>query len=221
MADQTPYRPPPQAIAVLYASDQLLVVDKPSGLLTVPGRGADKADCLLSRVQRDFPDAMIVHRLDMATSGIVVLARGPLYQRSLSILFQDRKVTKHYQALVEGEWLPGTEAEVDLPLIADWPNRPRQKIDPILGRPSLTRYRVLESARDRGISRVELMPVTGRSHQLRVHMDAVGHPILGDDLYGTESSRGKADRLMLHACQIELPHPDTGTIIRVTSMPPF
>lgn len=218
---EIPYRPPPQAIAILYASPQLLVVDKPSGLLTVPGRGADKADCLVSRVQREFPDAMVVHRLDMATSGIVVLARGPAYQRSLSVLFQERRVTKHYQALVDGTWPPGTEGEIDLPLIADWPNRPRQKIDPAIGRPSLTRFRVLETDANQGISRVELAPVTGRSHQLRVHMEAAGHPILGDDLYGTAASRAKAARLMLHACRIEFPHPDTGEAVRVASPPPF
>lgn len=213
--------PPPQGLAILHVSAQLIVLDKPSGLLTVPGRGADKADCLLARVQAEFPDALIVHRLDMATSGIVVMARGPACQRALSILFQERKVRKRYQALVDGQWTADAAGEIDLPMIADWPNRPRQKVDCQAGRPSLTRYRVVGSDAVRDVSRVELEPVTGRSHQLRVHMESAGHPILGDELYGTAGSREKADRLMLHACFIEFAHPDTGETIRVESEPPF
>lgn len=216
------YRPPaPQALALLHVSAHLLVVDKPHGLLTVPGRGADKADCLLSRVQAEFPDAMIVHRLDMATSGIVVLARGPRYQRALSMLFQERHVTKRYEAIVDGLWSAAEAGEVDLPIVADWPNRPKQKIDRLLGRPSLTRYRLVGLDAGRQVSRVELAPVTGRSHQLRIHMESLGHPILGDELYGTERSRAKAGRLMLHACLIEFPDPETGEPIRVESVPPF
>lgn len=217
-----PYRPPPPGeLTFLHVSAQLLAVEKPGGLLTVPGRGDDKADCLLARVQARFPDAMIVHRLDMGTSGIVVMGRGPRYQRELSILFQDRRVTKRYQALVDGRWTAGTEGEIDLPMIADWPNRPRQKVDPTIGRPCLTRYRVLATDAAADVSRVELVPVTGRSHQLRVHLEAAGHPILGDDLYGTAASRAKAERLMLHACFIEFPHPDTGEPVRVESGAPF
>jgi tRNA pseudouridine32 synthase/23S rRNA pseudouridine746 synthase len=216
------YRPPPQQeLSLLHVSEQLLIIDKPSGLLTVPGRGNDKSDCLLSRVQARFPDALIVHRLDMATSGIVVMGRGPRYQRALSILFQERKVTKRYQALVDGCWAADAAGEIDLPLIADWPNRPRQKVDRIGGRPSLTRYRVIETDASLKVTRVELAPITGRSHQLRVHMESAGHPILGDDLYGTEQSRAKAHRLMLHASYIEFPHPDCGEPIRTTSNPPF
>lgn len=216
------YCPPAQQeLSILHVSEQLLIVDKPSGLLTVPGRGADKADCLLTRVQDEFPDAMVVHRLDMATSGIVVMARGPGYQRDLSILFQDRKVTKRYQALVDGQWTAATEGEIDLPVSADWPNRPRQKIDRIAGKPCLTRYRVIGTDAANDVSRVELVPVTGRTHQLRVHLESAGHPILGDNLYGKEKSRTKADRLMLHACFIAFPHPDTGNPISVASRPPF
>lgn len=216
------YHPPPhKALQLLHVSRQLLILDKPSGLLTVPGRGSEKSDCLLSRVQDEFPDAMIVHRLDMDTSGIVVMARGPRHQRALSILFQERKVTKRYEALVDGQWAEAREGEIDLPLIVDWPNRPRQKIDPIAGRPSLTRYRVIGEDPERATTRVELSPITGRSHQLRVHMETTGHPILGDDLYGTTQSRAKADRLLLHACFIEFSHPDTGKPIRVSSPPPF
>lgn len=215
------YRPPEETFALLLETDQFIVVAKPSGLLTVPGRGDDKADCLLSRVQAQFPDAMIVHRLDMSTSGIVVLARGPRYQRALSILFQDRRVAKRYEALVDGPWTGTPRGEIDLPLIADWPNRPKQKIDPLHGRPSLTRYRLLDSDAARGISRMALEPLTGRSHQLRIHMESAGHPIIGDELYGTVASRDKAPRLMLHACAIEFPHPDDGSSVRVISRPPF
>ena len=216
------YRPPPQGeLPFLHVSETLLVVDKPGGLLTVPGRGADKADCLLARVQSRFPEAMIVHRLDMCTSGLVVLARNPAAQRALSMLFQERRVTKRYEALVDGAWTGAAAGAIDLPLIADWPNRPRQKIDHAVGKPCLTRYRVMDSDAARGISRVELAPVTGRSHQLRVHMEAAGHPILGDELYGTAASRAKAERLMLHACVIEFADPATGETVRAASAAPF
>ena len=216
------YHPPArQELSVLHVSRQLLILDKPSGLLCVPGRGSDKSDCLLSRVQAEFPDAMIVHRLDMATSGIVVMARGPRYQRALSILFQDRQVAKRYQALVDGQWWAKAEGEIDLPIMADWPNWPRQKIDTVSGRSSLTRYRLIDTDAAQDVSRIELVPVTGRTHQLRIHMEPMGHPILGDALYGTEQSRAKADRLMLHACFIEFAHPDTGELISAVSAPPF
>lgn len=216
----TPYHPPEhQGLSVLYLSAQLIVVDKPSGLLSVPGRGAGKEDCLSRRVQAEFPDAMIVHRLDMGTSGIVVMGRGAKAQRELSILFQERRVRKRYQALVDGQWTAATAGEIELPISADWPNRPKQKVDHALGRPSLTRYRLLDSGA--AASRIELEPVTGRSHQLRVHMEAMGHPILGDDFYGTLASCAKAERLMLHACRIELEHPETGAPLRVDCPPPF
>jgi tRNA pseudouridine32 synthase/23S rRNA pseudouridine746 synthase len=220
--DTTGYRPPSQQeLSVLHISERLIVLDKPSGLLTVPGRGSTKADCLLSRVHVKYPDAMIVHRLDMATSGIVVMGRGPKYQRALSILFQERKVRKRYEALVDGQWKTTTEGEINLPMRADWPNRPRQKIDRLSGRPSQTLYRIISSDTSNDVSRIELMPVTGRTHQLRVHMESIGHPILGDELYGTERSRSKADRLMLHACYIEFAHPDTDATITVASSAPF
>ena len=218
----TGYHPPSrQELSILHVSKQLIVVDKPDCLLTVPGRGVEKSDCLLTRVQEAFPDAMIVHRLDMATSGIVVMARGPEYQRALSILFQERKVAKRYQALVDGRWTAAAEGEIALPMIADWPNRPKQKIDPVAGRPSLTRYRVVDVDAAKAVSRIDLFPVTGRSHQLRLHMESAGHPILGDDLYGTEKSQTKAERLMLHACFIEFADPATAKLIRVESCPPF
>jgi tRNA pseudouridine32 synthase/23S rRNA pseudouridine746 synthase len=215
----TPYRPPAhRGLAVLYLSDQLIVVDKPSGLLSVPGRGAGKEDCLSRRVQAEFPDALIVHRLDMGTSGIVVMGRGARAQRALSIQFQERRVRKRYQALVDGHWTAAAAGEIELPICVDWPNRPRQKVDHANGRPSLTRYRVLDTG---AVSCIELEPTTGRSHQLRVHMEAMGHPILGDDFYGTPASCAKAERLMLHACRIELGDPETGMPLRVDCPPPF
>jgi len=215
----TPYRPPAhRGLAVLYLSDQLIVVDKPSGLLSVPGRGAGKEDCLSRRVQAEFPDALIVHRLDMGTSGIVVMGRGARAQRELSIQFQERRVRKRYQALVDGHWTAAAAGEIELPICVDWPNRPKQKVDHDMGRPSLTRYRVLDTG---AVSRIELEPTTGRSHQLRVHMEAMGHPILGDDFYGTPASCAKAERLMLHACRIELGDPETGAPLRVDCPPPF
>jgi tRNA pseudouridine32 synthase / 23S rRNA pseudouridine746 synthase len=218
----TPYRPPAHhGLSLLYLSKQLIVVDKPTGLLSVPGRGADKEDCLSRRVQAEFPDAMIVHRLDMGTSGIMVMARGAKAQRELSILFQERRVCKRYQALVDGHWMADAVGQIDLPIGADWPNRPRQRVDRAMGRPSVTRYRVLDFGTAHAMSRIELEPVTGRSHQLRVHMEAMGHPIVGDDFYGTPASFARADRLMLHACQIELRDPETGATLRFDCPPPF
>ena len=218
----TPYRPPAhRGLSLLYLSQQLIVVDKPSGLLSVPGRGDGKEDCLSRRVQAEFPDAMIVHRLDMGTSGIVVMGRGVEAQRELSIQFQERKVRKRYQALVDGHWTAAAAGDIDLPIGVDASKHPKQKVDHATGRPSLTRYRLLDSGAATAVARIELEPVTGRSHQLRVHMEAMGHPILGDDFYGTPASCAKAKRLMLHACRIELVHPETGAPLRVDCPPPF
>ncbi|MBP8812912.1 MAG: RNA pseudouridine synthase [Laribacter sp.] len=211
MPASLPYQPPaPAPLRYLNQDAALLVVDKPAGLLTVPGRGPDKQDCLLARVRADFPDAEIVHRLDMATSGLVVFARGLLYQKCLMRAFAERQVDKRYVAVVAG--CPASnQGDIDLPLITDWPNRPRQKIDAETGKPSLTRYQVLSSQADPlPCSRLQLEPVTGRTHQLRVHLDAIGHPILGDPLYGTPSSQSAAPRLLLHAEHLALPHPDNG-----------
>ncbi len=218
----TPYRPPEhRGLSLLYLSEHLIVVDKPSGLLSVPGRGAGKEDCLSRRVQAEFPDALIVHRLDMGTSGIVVMGRGVRAHRALSILFEQRKVRKRYQALVDGCWLAAATGAIEFPIGVDGPNRPKQKVDIAMGRPSLTRYRVLDTCTTRACTRVELEPVTGRTHQLRVHMAAMGHPILGDDFYGTPDSCAKAERLMLHACRIELACPETGALMSFDCPPPF
>ncbi|WP_310387632.1 RluA family pseudouridine synthase [Roseateles sp.] len=190
---------------LLFANAELLLINKPGGLLSVPGRGADKQDCVIHRVQRHYPEALIVHRLDMATSGLLLLARGAAAQRSLSMAFEARRVHKRYQALLQGEMdgpdVGKDEGEVNLPLSADWPNRPLQKVDLLAGKPSLTRYRVL--SRGQGLTRVELEPVTGRTHQLRVHMLALGYPIVGDALYG--GAQQAAERLCLHACALSLP----------------
>jgi tRNA pseudouridine32 synthase/23S rRNA pseudouridine746 synthase len=196
---------------IICTDDHLLVADKPAGLLSVPGRGEANQDCLIRRVQVDYPDALIVHRLDMATSGLLVLARGPEAHRALSKAFADRKVAKSYLAVVAGE-MTADEGEVDLPLITDWPNRPRQMIDHAIGKPSLTRYRVL--SRGQGVTRVELQPVTGRSHQLRVHMMSLGHPILGDYFYAPPEIVAASPRLLLHAERLEIPHPETGETLR-------
>ena len=194
----------------------MLVVNKPAGLLAVPGRGADKQDCLSSRLQQIFPDALIVHRLDMSTSGLMLFARGAEMQRKLSHMFHEREVEKRYVAVVAGR-LEREAGEVNLPIAADWPNRPLRKIDSELGKPSLTRYRLMSFDKSNG-TRVELEPVTGRTHQLRVHMAAIGHPILGDALYGDVSS---APRLLLHATTLDLLHPLTGAALHFVSSAPF
>ena len=208
------------ALLLLHADAHCLVVDKPAGLLAVPGRGADKQDCLAARVQAAFGDALVAHRLDMATSGLMLFARGPDAQRRLSAAFARREVHKRYVAVVQGCVAPA-QGEIDLPLIADWPQRPRQKVDRALGKASLTRYRVLDidAARDR--SRVELEPVTGRAHQLRVHLCAIGHPILGDALYAPPAALAAADRLLLHAASLRFTHPVGGAAIEVASGVPF
>ena len=202
---------------LIYRDDTLIVVNKPAGLLAVPGRGADKQDCLASRVQAEFPDALVVHRLDMATSGLLLFARGAEMQRRLSHLFREREVQKRYVAVVSGR-LELLSGEIALPLIRDWPNRPRQKVDFATGKPSLTRYRVL--AHDDGTTRVELEPVTGRTHQLRVHMAAIGHPIMGDALYGGETE-GRAERLLLHASALSFAYPLNAEMLNLASEPPF
>ncbi|OHC91439.1 MAG: RNA pseudouridine synthase [Sideroxydans sp. RIFOXYB12_FULL_59_6] len=188
-------------VELLFVDEQLLVAVKPAGLLSVPGRGPDKQDCLSARVQRHYSDALVVHRLDMATSGLMLFARGAVMQRTLSIMFQQREMEKRYIAVCAGQ-LEIPQGEIALPIAPDWPNRPLQRIDAEHGKPSLTRYRLLLQECDR--SRVELEPVTGRTHQLRLHMASLGHPILGDALYGDASS---AVRLLLHACLLRFNHP--------------
>lgn len=207
----------------LHADDTLLVYDKPSGLLAVPGRGPDKQDCLSARAQADYPDAMIVHRLDMATSGLMVLARGPAAQRALSMAFAAHAVTKRYIAVVAGhlEAPPGAWDTIDLAIAVDWPNRPLRIVDPSHGKASVTRWRVLGHDAAAGTTRVELEPVTGRSHQLRVHLREIGHPILGDTLYAPPAVQARSGRLLLHACRLGLVHPASGEPLEFASRVPF
>lgn len=209
---------------LVFVDEHMVVLDKPAGLLAVPGRGPDKQDCLAARAQRLWPDALVVHRLDMATSGLFLMARGAAMQRRLSMAFERREVDKRYVAVVAGRLQTPAGAQdawarIDLPLGADWPNRPRQVIDAARGRPSVTRWRVLETGAD--CTRVELEPVTGRSHQLRVHLLAIGHPILGDALYAPPGVQARAPRLLLHACQLRLLHPASGEAIAFESHAPF
>lgn len=200
-----PYTPPTDPfLDVVYSDAQLLVLDKPSGLLTVPGRDPAHKDSLASRAQQEYPDALIVHRLDMDTSGLVVMARGAEVHRQLSGLFQNRQVEKSYLARVWGE-PEQDEGEVDLPLICDWPNRPRQKVCFESGKASRTRWQKLDS--DGGTTLLRLLPITGRSHQLRVHMQAIGHPILGDPFYAHPDAENAAPRLLLHAQELGFEHP--------------
>ena len=216
----TAYLPPPAAgSTIIFADSALLVADKPAGLLSVPGRGPGMDDCLASRVQQEYPDALIAHRLDMATSGLLLFARGAAMHSALSRLFRERQVDKRYVAIVHG-LVAADSGDIALPLICDWPNRPRQIVDFTIGKPSLTRYRVLQRDNNNFTTRVELEPVTGRSHQLRVHLASLGHPILGDDLYGGPAEK-LADRLLLHAMELAFRHPSTGEALRFYAVAPF
>jgi tRNA pseudouridine32 synthase/23S rRNA pseudouridine746 synthase len=219
-ASMSPYLPPLGPLNVIYHDDALVVVNKPSGLLSVPGRGENKLDCMASRIQAEFADALIVHRLDMETSGLLIFARGQAAHRALSYAFQTRTVDKSYLAVVDG--CPTAETgEIALPLICDWPNRPLQKVDHEVGKPSLTRYKVLSHDAKSDTARVALEPLTGRSHQLRVHMLSLGHAILGDALYASEKVQKMAPRLLLHACALSVPHPANGERISFVSAPAF
>lgn len=213
----TCYAPPDVPLCVLHEDHEILVVDKPSGLLSVPGKGPELADCLLSRVQAVFPTALLVHRLDRDTSGVMVFALTPHAQRHLGLQFERRHVKKVYVARVAGRLAP-KDGRVALPLVVDWPNRPRQKVCHETGRATVTDWRVLRYGA--GETRVRLMPLTGRSHQLRVHMAEIGHPILGDALYA-EGSAQEHPRLMLHSEELRLRHPDGGVGMRFRAKAPF
>jgi tRNA pseudouridine32 synthase / 23S rRNA pseudouridine746 synthase len=211
---------------LVYADDSLLVVDKPPGLLAVPGRGEDKQDCLSSRVQASYPEALVVHRLDMSTSGLMLLARSRAVQRSLSLAFAAREVHKRYEAVVHGHMtmppqLDSEWAVIDLPIALDWPARPLRVIDVLLGKPSITHWQVRHYDEDANTTRLLLEPVTGRSHQLRVHLKALGHPILGDALYAPADVQAAAPRLLLHAKQLRLTHPVSGVPIEFVAETPF
>jgi tRNA pseudouridine32 synthase/23S rRNA pseudouridine746 synthase len=186
----------------------------------VPGRKPELHDCLIARVQVAHPDARVVHRLDMATSGLIVFARGAQAQRRLNAAFAAREVEKTYVAIVDG-LIADDEGAIDLPLIADWPRRPLQKVDLESGKPALTRFRVLGRDADAQRTRVELRPHTGRAHQLRVHLLAIGHPIVGDALYAPARVRDGADRLLLHASALRFPHPEDDVPMATHSAAPF
>jgi tRNA pseudouridine32 synthase/23S rRNA pseudouridine746 synthase len=204
---------------VLYNDDELLVVNKPSGLLSVPGKGPDKQDCLWTRLQAQHPGVLVVHRLDQATSGLMVFALNPATQRALSMAFEARQVDKQYLAWVEGV-LPVSEdwQTIDLPILLDWPNRPVHIIDPS-GKPSITRWRCVQQHATLPGSLLELQPQTGRTHQLRVHLKAIGHPMWGDALYAPPEVLARAPRLLLHAQSLALQHPVTRQAMRWTCEP--
>lgn len=201
------------SVCVLYADDAIVVLNKPSALLSVPGRGPDKQDCLSTRVRDLYSDALVVHRLDMATSGLIVMARGAPAQRALSEAFAKRMVAKRYEAVVHGEISPTLDDDwrvIDLPIAVDWPNRPRRVIDWAHGKASMTRLRLGHYDAQRQTSRVLLEPLTGRTHQLRVHLQAIGHPILGDALYAPPAVAAMSPRLLLHASELSFAHPFSG-----------
>lgn len=230
-------------LQLVHVDADCLVVDKPAGVLSVPGRGPLLQDSMAARVQAEFEGASVVHRLDMATSGLLLFARNPAAQRALSGAFARREVHKHYVAVVDGHVAAGG-GEIDLPLGADWPRRPRQQIDVVRGKPSLTRYRTSRSGQGDAAhlddpfvndgpfdgpsfsaggdhTRLMLQPVTGRTHQLRVHLQAIGHPIIGDTLYAPAEVACKADRLLLHAAVLGFAHPRTGAWVQLRSTPAF
>lgn len=211
------YAPPQDPLVIMHEDADVLLVDKPGGLLSVPGKGPELADCLLSRVQAAFPHALLVHRLDRDTSGVMIFALSPHAQRHLGLQFEKRMTRKTYVARVWG--VPSEKSGlIDLPLIVDWPNRPRQKVCHETGKPAQTEWRVLKN--EGTTSRIRLHPKTGRSHQLRVHMLELGHPILGDPFYATGEALA-FPRLMLHAEELRFKHPDGGKSIKVRSKAPF
>ena len=211
------YNPPQDPLEILHDDHEVLLVDKPSGLLSVPGKGEHLADCLLARVQAVYPQALLIHRLDRDTSGVMIFGLTPHAQRHLGLQFEKRQTKKTYVARVAGQMSTKT-GTVDLPLIVDWPNRPLQMVDHENGKQAVTDWRVVRSNADE--TRVRLMPKTGRSHQLRVHMLALGHPILGDPFYATGPARDYP-RLMLHSETFQFRHPDGGQGMRITAKSPF
>ena len=212
-------------VLLVHEDPQFLVLEKPAGLLAVPGKGPDKQDCLSTRAQARWPDALVVHRLDMATSGLVVMARGIEAQRTLSLAFEERRVHKRYTAVVAGDLVNPQPDNgwntIDLPLMADWPNRPLQKVDHQHGKPSTTRWRIAPGKTSPGTTRLELEPVTGRTHQLRVHLQALGHPMVGDALYAAAHQQSLAPRLLLHAHWMSLSHPVHDQALEFHSPSPF
>ena len=225
----------PDGVVCLHADSALGLLAKPADLLCVPGSGPDKQDCLSARAQQQWPNALVVHRLDMATSGLVLMARSPAVQRLLGQAFAERTVEKRYQATVQGCMAlptapmaaPDTDSpwngwgDITLPISADWERRPLRVVDAQHGKPSHTRWRVLRTDTAAQTTRLELAPVTGRTHQLRVHLAAVGHPILGDMLYADAAVQARAPRLLLHATRLAFAHPLSGEWVQFALPPPF
>jgi len=211
------YAPPAGPLDVLHQDEDILLLNKPSGLLSVPGKAREHADCLEARAKAVFPEALLVHRLDMDTSGVMIFAMNKAAQRHLGLQFERRHTTKTYQALVWGQ--PDDSGEVNLPLIVDWPNRPLQMVDHDHGKAAHTAWRVIGRGADR--ARVQLTPTTGRSHQLRLHMLSIGHPILGDRFYATGAALAAAPRLCLHALSLEIYHPNDGRRFKIETPSPF
>lgn len=213
------YTPPTSPwLDVVHQDKDIIVLNKPSGLLSVPGRDLAYHDSIHSRVLGEHPNAQIVHRLDMATSGIIVVALRRSAERELKRQFRDRETQKTYYARVAGH-LKAHSGTVDLPLICDWPNRPKQKVDHIVGKPSTTHFEVVSKAKRSTL--VKLTPITGRSHQLRVHMMALGHPILGDNFYADPLAKSLAPRLLLHAQSLTVKHPYSGEVMTFSTEIPF
>ena len=211
------YTPPDSPLDVIHADHEILIMNKPSGLLSVPGKGPHLSDCLIARVQAAFPQALLIHRLDRDTSGVMVFALTRHAQRHIGLQFEKRMTKKTYVARVWGVLEPKT-GTVDLPLIVDWENRPLQKVCHETGKLAETNWRVLRS--DANETRVRLMPKTGRSHQLRVHMLSLGHPVLGDPFYAQGEAR-QYDRMMLHSEELRLRHPDGGEGVKFRAKTPF
>lgn len=212
------YNPPDVPLSILHHDSALLIVDKPAGLLSVPGKDPGKEDCLIDRLRRVFPEVLLVHRLDCDTSGVMVFALTKAAQGNLGQQFEKRQTKKIYVARLAGRLEP-KEGTVDLPLCVDWPNRPRQHVNHEIGKPAITDYRVVRY--DGNTTRVRLMPQTGRSHQLRVHMLELGHPILGDQIYAEGADRDAHPRMMLHAESLRLRHPETGKSVTFSAPAPF
>lgn len=213
------YNPPTEPwLDIIHADDDILVINKPSGLLSVPGKPESHRDCLETRVREKYIGARTIHRLDMETSGIIVMARHKEAQTHISRQFEKRETGKRYIARVFGV-VEDDDGIIDLPLICDWPNRPRQKVDFDEGKQAITKFRVL--SREANVTRIEFTPVTGRSHQLRVHALSLGHPILGDNLYGCDKSKVAADRLQLHSCFLEFRHPASNQTVSFSIAPSF
>lgn len=213
------YRPPQGALVVLYEDDDLIVIDKPAGLLSVMGRLPEHHDSAYLRILVDYPAAKVTHRLDMATSGILMFAKHRDAEVAISRMFQARTVEKRYIALVQGQ-LQG-EGQVDVPLIADWDNRPQQKVDFEVGKPAQTLYQAQAYMAEQDMTRVLLKPITGRSHQLRLHMQYLGHPIMGDRIYHPQGLDARFKRMALHASELSFTQPLTGQALNIYSAAPF